>query len=160
MLGLRTSDTMPSQLAMPLVKALGIFGLVCAIVAGFPDAKTYAAEEFNDVQCQVDFADKDLCNLKFFSKFMSARLIKSGSNVRIPYSSIYRWSYENASLRKMKGIFSTSVEHIHVFTIFYRDKDLGSPEKLIIDFDDIKYVPGLKSLLIDILPQAQAPTGS
>lgn len=151
---------MPKQLTLRLLKALGILGLIWAVLAGFPDAKTYAAEEFNDVQCQVDFADKDLCNLRFFSKFMSARLIKSGSNVRIPYLSIYRWSYENASLRKKKGIFSTSVEHIHVFTIFYRDKDLGSPEKLIIDFDDIKYVPALKSLLIDVLPNAQAPAGS
>ena len=151
---------MPKQLTLRLLKALGILGLIWAVLAGFPDAKTYAAEEFNDVQCQVDFADKDLCNLRFFSKFMSARLIKSGSNVRIPYLSIYRWSYENASLRKKKGIFSTSVEHIHVFTIFYRDKDLGSPEKLIIDFDDIQYVPALKSLLIDVLPNAQAPAGS
>lgn len=151
---------MPKQLTLRLLKALGILGLIWAVLAGFPDAKTYAAEEFNDVQCQVDFADKDLCNLRFFSKFMSARLIKSGYNVRIPYLSIYRWSYENASLRKKKGIFSTSVEHIHVFTIFYRDKDLGSPEKLIIDFDDIKYVPALKSLLIDVLPNAQAPAGS
>ena len=151
---------MPKQLTLRLLKALGILGLIWAVLAGFPDAKTYAAEEFNDVQCQVDFADKDLCNLRFFSKFMSARLIKSGSNVRIPYLSIYRWSYENASLRKKKGIFSTSVEHIHVFTIFYRDKDLGSPEKLIIDFDDIKYVPALKSLLIDVLPNSQAPAGS
>ena len=151
---------MPKQLTLRLLKALGILGLIWAVLAGFPDAKTYAAEEFNDVQCQVDFADKDLCNLRFFSKFVSARLIKSGANVRIPYLSIYRWSYENASLRKKKGIFSTSVEHIHVFTIFYRDKDLGSPEKLIIDFDDIKYVPALKSLLIDVLPNAQAPAGS
>ena len=28
-----------------------------------------------------------------------------------------------------------------------------------IDFDDIKYVPALKSLLTDILPEAQAPAG-
>ena len=150
---------MLSQLAPRLLKAFGILGLIWAILAGFPNDKTYAAEEFNDVQCQVDFADKDLCNLKFFSKFMSARLIKSGSNVRIPYLSVYRWSYENASLRKKKRIFSTSVEHIHIFTIFYRDKDLGSAEKLIIDFDDIKYVPALKSLLTDILPEAQSPAG-
>ena len=113
-----------------------------------------AFERFNDVYCQSDFEDKDICNVSFHRKFLSAKLIKSGVNIRIPYSSISRWSYENSTLRKRKGIFSTRLEHIHLFTILHRDIDLGTREVLIIDFDNIEYVPPIKSLLDDILPQS------
>lgn len=139
--------------ASPLFAPISILAILFAGLSLIPQG-ALAADEFNDVQCQSDFADKDLCNLRFFKKFMSARLIKSGSNIRIPYKSVYRWSYENASLRKRSSILTTKVEHIHIFTIMYRDEITSSPETLIIDFDDIKYVPAMKAILQDILPDA------
>ena len=167
---------------------------VVLISSGAINSKTaYAAEKFNDVYCQAEFEDYDLCNISFYRKFMSAKLVKSGSNIRIPYSSIFRWSYENSSLRKRKdsgsnislnlsplskisenpsgaafetidslgstligmiNFFKTRVEHIHTFTIFYRDIDLGTKKVIMVDFDEIKYMPPMKALLEDILPQA------
>ena len=119
---------------------------------------SFASEEYNDVQCQLEFSDKDLCNVKFFRNFVSVRLIKSGVVSRIPLSNVYRWSYENASLRKGNPLspikLFTHVEHIHIFTIFYRDKQLASNEKLIIDFDDIRYVPSMKALLSEVVPES------
>ncbi len=169
--------------------------ILLAVVLSFSlgvGQKTYAAERFNDVYCQSEFEDYDLCNISFFRKFMSAKLVKSGTNIRIPYSSIFRWSYENSSLRKRKNsssnlaidlsplsnvtnnapsaalktadslgrslvgmvnFFMTRVEHIHTFTIFYRDIELGTKKVIVVDFDDIKYMPPMKALLEDILPE-------
>ena len=128
--------------------------IAMVINPGLHNQLANAAERFNDVFCQSEFEDKDICNVSFYRKFISAKLIKSATNVRIPYSSIYRWSYENSTLRKRKGIFSTRLEHIHLFTILHRDIDLGTREVLIIYFDNIEYVPPIKSLLEDILPQS------
>ena len=134
---------------------LSLYFAICIVFnTGWLKQSASAFERFNDVYCQSEFEDKDICNVSFHRKFMSANLVKSGTNIRIPYSSIYRWSYENSTLRKRKGRFSTRLEHIHLFTILHRDIDLGTREVLIIDFDNIEYVPPIKSLLEDILPQS------
>ncbi len=179
-----------------LVKILVAASLVVSV--GIPQ-RTYAAERFNDVYCQSEFEDYDLCNISFFRRFLSAKLVKSGTNIRIPYSTIFRWSYENSSLRKRKNsssnlsidlsplsnvsnnapaaalatvdsigssllgmvnFFKTRVEHIHTFTIFYRDIDLGTKKVIVVDFDDIKYMPAMKALLEDVLPEEANFTGS
>ncbi len=112
-----------------------------------------AAEQFNDLQCKIEFVDKDICNVSFFRRFMSVRMLKSGSAERILYKDVVRWSYENASLRKRASLITTRVEHIHIFSIVYRDKDLGEYRTLVIDFDDIANVPPMKALLNDIMPE-------
>ena len=113
-----------------------------------------ASEQFNDLQCKIDFIDKDICNLSFFRRFLSVRMLKSGSAERILYKDVVRWSYENASLRKRSSLITTRVEQIHVFSIVYRDKDLGEYRTLVIDFDDIANVPPMKALLNDIIPES------
>ena len=148
LLSLDTNPPFSSRLRA-LFSACIILGLVTVQVK-----PAFAAEEFNDVQCQVDFADKDLCNIHFFKSFMSARLIKSGSNIRIPYKLITSWHYSNSSLRKRASLLTTRVEHIHIFTIVYRDQDLGTRQTLTVDFDNIKYVPPFKAILGDYLPDS------
>jgi hypothetical protein len=133
-----------------------LLGLIIAVAAAstVPISSANAAEQFNDLQCKIEFVDKDICNVSFFKRFLSVRMLKSGSAERILYKDVVRWSYENASLRKRSSIITTRVEHIHVFTIVYRDKDLGEYRTLVIDFDDITNVPPMKALLNDILPEA------
>jgi len=131
-----------------------------------------ASEQFNDLQCKIEFIDKDICNVSFFRRFLSVRMLKSGSAERILYKDVVRWSYENASLRKRSGarvplldeinpvlgglssLLTTKVEHIHIFSIVYRDKDLGEYRTLVIDFDDISNVPPMKALLNDIMSES------
>ena len=115
-----------------------------------------SAERFNDLQCQVDFVEKDLCNVSFFRRFISAKLVKSGSAHRFQLKNLLRWSYENASLRKRASLLTTRVEHIHIFTLVFRDPDLSGYTTLIIDFDDISNVPPMKALLGDIIPNGQS----
>jgi len=147
-----------------------------------------ASEQFNDLQCKIEFIDKDICNVSFFRRFLSVRMLKSGSAERILYKDVVRWSYENASLRKRSGarvplldesnpvlgdlsarvpslgqikpvlgdlssLLTTKVEHIHIFSIVYRDKDFGEYRTLVIDFDDISNVPPMKALLNDIMSE-------
>jgi len=112
-----------------------------------------AAERFNDLQCQVDFVEKDICNVSFFRRFISARLVKSGAAHRFQLKNLVRWSYENASLRKRASLLTTRVEHIHIFTLVFRDPDVGGYTTIVIDFDDIANVPPMKALLTDIAPE-------
>ena len=111
------------------------------------------AERFNDLQCQVDFVEKDICNVSFFRRFITAKLVKSGAAHRFQLKNLVRWSYENSSLRKRASLLTTRVEHIHVFTLVFRDPDIGGYTTLIIDFDDIANVPPMKALLADITPE-------
>lgn len=112
-----------------------------------------ASEQFNDLQCQIDFADKDICNVAFFRKFVSVRLLKSGVAQRFRLDNLIRWSYENASLRKRASLLTTRVEHIHIFTLVFKDVELGGYQTVVIDFDDISNVPPMKALLNEISPQ-------
>ena len=112
-----------------------------------------AAERFNDLQCQVDFVEKDICNVSFFRRFISAKLVKSGAAYRFQLKNLVRWSYENSSLRKRASLLTTRVEHIHIFTLVFKDPDIGGYTTLIIDFDDIANVPPMKALLTDIAPE-------
>lgn len=113
-----------------------------------------ASEQFNDLQCQIDFADKDICNIAFFRKFLSVRLLKSGVAQRFRLDNLIRWSYENASLRKRASLLSTRVEHIHVFTLVFNDAELGGYQTVVVDFDDISNVPPMKALLNELAPQS------
>ena len=131
-----------------------LIGLLCtALTVSGSIGRAAAAEQFNDLQCRIEFIDKDICNVSFFKKFLSVRMLKSGSAERIFYKNIVRWSYENASLRKRSSLITTKVEHIHIFTIVYRDADLGDYRTLVIDFDDIANVPPMQALLSDIIPE-------
>lgn len=114
----------------------------------------HAAEMFNDLQCQIDFVEKDLCNVSFFRKYLSVKLIKSGAAQRFQFRNLVRWSYENASLRKRATFLTTRVEHIHIFTLVFNDPDVGGYSTIIIDFDDIANVPPMKALLGELAPQS------
>jgi hypothetical protein len=117
-----------------------------------------AADEFIDLQCLSDVKTKDICNVSFFSKFMRAKFPRSGRTTKINYSDIVRWNYSDASLRKMDvglarrigiiGLLFTKVEHMHVFTIIYKD-DFGDRQTLLIDFDDNQHVNPMKAALSD-----------
>ena len=128
--------------------------LIAASMSVLSGQPVLAAEQFNDLQCKIEFIDKDICNVSFFRRFLSVRMLKSGSAERILYKDVVRWSYENASLRKRSSLITTRVEHIHIFSVVYRDKDLGEYRTLVIDFDDIANVPPMKALLNDIMPES------
>jgi hypothetical protein len=128
--------------------------LIAASMSVLSGQPVLAAEQFNDLQCKIEFIDKDICNVSFFRRFLSVRMLKSGSAERILYKDVVRWSYENASLRKRSSLITTRVEHIHIFSVVYRDRDLGEYRTLVIDFDDIANVPPMKALLNDIMPES------
>lgn len=128
--------------------------LIAASMSVLSGQPVLAAEQFNDLQCKIEFIDKDICNVSFFRRFLSVRMLKSGSAERILYKDVVRWSYENASLRKRSSLITTRVEHIHIFSVVYRDKDLGEYRTLVIDFDNIANVPPMKALLNDIMPES------
>lgn len=120
--------------------------------------RTLAADEFIDLQCLSDIKQKDLCNVSFFSRFMRAKFVRTGRTAKINYTDIVNWNYSDASLRKMDaglasrigiiGLLFTKVEHMHVFTIVYKD-DFGDRQTLILDFDDNQYVQPIKAALSD-----------
>lgn len=116
----------------------------------------HAADEFIDLQCLSDIKQKDLCNVSFFNRFLRAKYVRSGRTTKINYADIIAWNYSDASLRKMDaglasrigilGLLFTKVEHMHVFTIVYRD-GFGDRQTLILDFDDNQYVLPIKAAL-------------
>jgi hypothetical protein len=132
------------------VLALSLLVHVVQLSSALP---ALAAERFNDLQCQVDFVEKDICNVSFFRRFISAKLVKSGAAHRFQLKNLVRWSYENSSLRKRASLLTTRVEHIHIFTLVFRDPVVGGYTTLVIDFDDIANVPPMKALLTDIAPE-------
>jgi len=140
------------SLMKSLFKSIAPVGVSLAIClsAAMPG---HAAEMFNDLQCQIDFVEKDLCNVSFFRKYLSVKLIKSGAAQRFQFRNLVRWSYENASLRKRATLLTTRVEHIHIFTLVFNDPDVGGYSTVIIDFDDIANVPPMKALLGELAPQ-------
>lgn len=144
--------------AMPPIRRTLLCLMIASCIPLSSSQPVLAAEQFNDLQCQIEFVDKDICNVSFFRRFMSVRMLKSGSAERILYKDVVRWSYENASLRKRASLITTRVEHIHIFSIVYRDKDLGEYRTLVIDFDDIANVPPMKALLNDIMPESGPKT--
>jgi hypothetical protein len=144
--------------AMPPIRRTLLCLMIASCIPLSSSQAVLAAEQFNDLQCKIEFVDKDICNVSFFRRFMSVRMLKSGSAERILYKDVVRWSYENASLRKRASLITTRVEHIHIFSIVYRDKDLGEYRTLVIDFDDIANVPPMKALLNDIMPESGPKT--
>jgi hypothetical protein len=144
--------------AMPPIRRTLLSLMIASCIPLSSSEPVLAAEQFNDLQCKIEFVDKDICNVSFFRRFMSVRMLKSGSAERILYKDVVRWSYENASLRKRASLITTRVEHVHIFSIVYRDKDLGEYRTLVIDFDDIANVPPMKALLNDIMPESGPKT--
>ena len=103
-----------------------LIGLLCtALTVSGSIGRAAAAEQFNDLQCRIEFIDKDICNVSFFKKFLSVRMLKSGSAERIFYKNIVRWSYENASLRKRSSLISTKVARM-AFTFLFCNLPLAS----------------------------------
>jgi len=115
-----------------------------------------AAEEFTDLQCLSDIKSKDLCNVSFYRKFMKLNFVRSGRSAKINYSDIIHWNYSDSSLRKIDyglaarigiiGLLFTKVEHMHVFTIIYRD-EFGDRQTALLDFDNKEYVLPMKAAL-------------
>ena len=115
-----------------------------------------AAEEFTDLQCLSDIKSKDICNVSFYRKFMKVNFVRSGRSVKINYGEIIHWNYSDSSLRKrdwdlasrigIVGLLFTKVEHVHVFTIVYRD-EFGDRQTTLLDFDNKEYVLPMKAAL-------------
>jgi len=118
--------------------------------------KAIGAEEFTDLQCLSDIKSKDLCNVSFYRKFMKINFIRSARSVKINYEDIIHWNYSDSSLRKIDyglasrigilGLLFTKVEHMHVFTIVYRD-EFGDRQTALLDFDNKEYVLPMKAAL-------------
>lgn len=151
-------------LSRPLAKQTAsiLFGLI-SINLIFPlkpyslsELPAHAAEEFTDLQCLSDIKSKDLCNVSFFRKFMKINFVRSARSVKINYADIIHWNYSDSSLRKIDyglasrigiiGLLFTKVEHMHVFTIVYRD-EFGDRQTALLDFDNKEYVLPMKAAL-------------
>ncbi|MCP9876602.1 hypothetical protein [Cyanobium sp. Tous-M-B4] len=124
----------------------------------FMQAPARAAEEFTDLQCLSDINSKDICNVSFYRKFMKVNFVRTGRSVKINYGDIVHWNYSDSSLRKRDwdlagrigiiGLLFTKVEHIHVFTIVYRD-EFGDRQTTLLDFDNKQYVLPMKAALAE-----------
>jgi len=142
------------------LRAITCAGLTAASIAlGTAHSLTspaWAAEEFTDLQCLSDIKSKDLCNVSFYHRFMKINFVRSGRSVKINYGDIIHWNYSDSSLRKrdwelanrigIVGLLFTKVEHIHVFTIVYRD-EFGDRQTALLDFDNKEYVLPMKAAL-------------
>ena len=138
-----------------LIRA-GLISLMVLQASTMTPPAAHAAEEFTDLQCLTDIKSKDLCNVSFYGKFMKVNFIRSARSVKINYSDIIHWNYSDSSLRKIDyglasrigiiGLLFTKVEHIHVFTIVYRD-EFGDRQTALLDFDNKEYVLPMKAAL-------------
>lgn len=117
-----------------------------------------ASQEFTDLYCLADIQAKDLCNVSFYSSFMSIRFIRSARSIRIKYSDILEWMYADASLKKVDfdlsgqvgiiGLLFKKVEHNYIFSINYLD-EFSDRHNLSLSFDDKQYVLPMISILPD-----------
>ena len=115
-----------------------------------------AAEGFTALQCLSGIKSKDIWNVSFYRKFMKVNFVRSGRSVKINYGEIIHWNYSDSSLRKrdwdlasrigIVGLLFTKVEHVHVFTIVYRD-EFGDRQTTLLDFDNKEYVFPMKAAL-------------
>ena len=115
-----------------------------------------AAEEFTDLLCLSDIKSKDLCNVSFYNKFMKVNFVRTGRSVKVNYRDIIHWNYSDSSLRKrdwglaarigILGLLFTKVEHMHVFTVVYKD-EFGDRNTVLLDFDNKEYVLPMKAAL-------------
>ena len=120
----------------------------------------YAAEEFTDLQCLADIKSKDLCNVSFYGKFLKVNFVRTGRSVKINYADILHWNYSDSSLRKrdwglasrigILGLLFTKVEHMHVFTIVYKD-EFGDRNTVLLDFDNKEYVLPMRAALSETI---------
>ena len=134
----------------------GLFTLLAIQASIINLPASHAAEEFTDLQCLTDIKSKDLCNVSFYGKFMKINFVRSARSVKINYDDIIHWNYSDSSLRKIDyglasrigiiGLLFTKVEHMHVFTIVYRD-EFGDRQTALLDFDDKQYVLPMKAAL-------------
>jgi hypothetical protein len=87
---------------------------------------------------------------------MKLNFTRTGRSVKINYSDIIHWNYSDSSLRKRDwglasrigiiGLLFTKVEHMHVFSIVYRD-EFGDRQSALLDFDNKEYVLPMKAAL-------------
>jgi len=143
-----------------ILKKIASLTIIAGIFAGFAaELQPYsakAAEEFTDLLCLSDIKSKDLCNVSFYNKFMKVNFVRTGRSVKVNYKDIIHWNYSDSSLRKrdwglasrigILGLLFTKVEHIHVFTIVYRD-EFGDRNTVLLDFDNKEYVLPMKAAL-------------
>lgn len=124
-------------------------------------ASSLSAEQFYfSATCLSEITLSDACNVSFHSQSLAVRFL-DGRNVRIPYDSILRWNYTDATRTRMDyelasqigliGLLFRRVTHKHVFSITYLD-GFGDKQSLILNFADTQYVLPLKSLFSEYAP--------
>jgi len=139
-----------------LISAVACTTIYSSVATGGIQYPAFAAEEFTDLLCLSDIKSKDLCNVSFYGRFMKVNFVRTGRSVKVNYSDIIHWNYSDASLRKrdwglasrigILGLLFTKVEHVHVFTIVYKD-EFGDRNTVLLDFDNKEYVLPMKSAL-------------
>lgn len=151
-----TAMPIGGSLVVRIQKFLAGIAAVSILVSTTPQPPALAAEEFTDLQCLSDIQSKDICNVSFYRKFLKINFVRTGRSVKINYADIVHWNYSDSSLRKREwglanrigilGLLFTKVEHIHVFSIVYRD-EFGDRKVALLDFDDKQYVLPIKAAL-------------